>query len=240
MNLGKKHHASGVHDEDQWISLSDIMTSMMMIFLLISVSYMLKMERLANIIKDTKQDIYQELKQSLGNDLHKWGAELSPDLTIAFQDPDTLFDSGSAELKEKYKSNLNEFFPKYLKTIMQDNIRSKIKEVRIEGHTSSHWKWDTPANEAYFLNMALSQERTRDTLDYVMNNTGLTEIEKEWLQKKFRAIGFSSAAPRDKHGNPADSPETEDPLMSQRVEFKLLTNTEDLINQAANDGQVGL
>lgn len=226
-------------DETQWISLSDMMTSLMLCFLLISVFYMLKlehtitkMENIQNIetlINTTRQGIHSELKTIFDANAKKWGAELSPDLTLRFINPDSLFDTGQSTLKPSYKKSLQEFFPQYIHTMMQEKYRNQIKEIRIEGHTSSKWTDNTTSDVAYFLNMELSQRRTRETLNYLMNNTNLTNEEKDWLKRHFRAIGFSSAKPLDKNGELTTNSLDEDAKMSQRVEFRVITNTDELL-----------
>jgi outer membrane protein OmpA-like peptidoglycan-associated protein len=225
-------------DEAQWISLSDLMTSLMLCFLLIGVIYMLKLQHTSkkleqvqnveNLINTTRQGIHAELKKVFDTNAKKWGAELSPDLTLRFVNPESLFDTGQSVLKPSYKASLQEFFPQYIHTMMQEKYRNQIKEIRIEGHTSSKWTDNTTSDIAYFLNMELSQRRTRETLDYLMNNTYLNEEEKDWLKRHFRAIGFSSAKPLNKNGEPTTNPLDEDAKMSQRVEFRVITNTDEL------------
>lgn len=211
-------------DEAQWITLSDMMLSMMLIFLVVSITYMVKLhiyvEKLEKVkgieqtLQATKQGIHTQLKKLFDSNAKTWGAELSPDLTLRFVNPDTLFDSGSAALKTSYKNSLQAFFPQYLKLMMQPNFQSQIKEIRIEGHTSSLWSSTTTADQAYFLNMELSQRRTRETLAFLMNNTNLNDEEKNWLKKHFRAIGFSSAATLKSQGKPTITDTEEDIKMS--------------------------
>jgi outer membrane protein OmpA-like peptidoglycan-associated protein len=235
-------------DEAQWISLSDLMTSLMLCFLLIGVIYMLKLQHTSkkleqvqnveNLINTTRQGIHAELKKVFDTNAKKWGAELSPDLTLRFVNPESLFDTGQSVLKPSYKASLQEFFPQYIHTMMQEKYRNQIKEIRIEGHTSSKWTDNTTSDIAYFLNMELSQRRTRETLDYLMNNTYLNEEEKDWLKRHFRAIGFSSAKPLNKNGEPTTNPLDEDAKMSQRVEFRVITNTDELL-QVLDSGMGG-
>ncbi len=230
---------SQLDDETQWISLSDMMTSLMLCFLLIGVVYMIKLKNtekkmehvqsIEKLINATRQGIHAELKTVFDENSKKWGAELSPDLTLRFVNPDSLFDTGQSILKPSYKNSLQEFFPQYIHTMMQEKYRNQIKEIRIEGHTSSKWTDYTTSDVAYFLNMELSQRRTRETLDYLMNNTNLTDEEKDWLKRHFRAIGFSSAKPLNKNGEPTTNPLEEDAKMSQRVEFRVITNTDELL-----------
>ena len=72
-----------------------------------------------------------------------------------------------------------------------------------------------------------AQEKT-DSIPFV-----LTQNEKDWLKKKFRAIGYSSAATLGIDGKPASAFNVEDKDKSQRVEFRVVTDTEDRIRKIA-------
>ena len=116
---------------------------------------------------------------------------------------------------------------------MKDQYLGSIKEIRIEGHTSSHWAVGVDQDIAYIQNMQLSQSRAQNTLIYLLNYPGLSKNEKDWLKKKFRAIGYSSAATLGIDGKPASAFNVEDKDKSQRVEFRVVTDTEDRIRKIA-------
>lgn len=108
-----------------------------------------------------------------------------------------------------------------MRIITSDTYREDIAEVRIEGHTSSGWLGQTE-DEAYILNMGLSQERTRSTLAYVLN---LPEVsnQRAWLKEHMTANGLSSSKPV------LDNTGSEDSERSRRVEFRLRTDAESRI-----------
>ncbi len=228
-NLPQNNKTS--HKEDYWISLSDMMTSLMMLFLLISVIYMIKVQdsvKVPQIYKSTMQGLNKALKDKFDKDFHKWGAVLDKDLTIRFQQPDILFATGSSQLTPEFKKILDEFFPKYIKIMMSKEFINNIEEIRIEGHTSSFWGNGASVETAYFNNMQLSQERTKATLEYLMTskNINLNTTQKDWLMKHFRAIGFSSAKPLNSDGLEVKNKDEENSKLSQRVEFRVRTNIE--------------
>ena len=214
-------------DNDHFIPLSDIMTALMLLFLLISVVYMIKVDdsvRIPRIFKATSQGLLEKLGNEFQTDLKSWGAVLDKDLTVRFTEPDILFKVGSATLSPRFQEILDDFFPRYLKIMMDKTFINNIEEIRIEGHTSSFWG-ELTGNDAYFKNMELSQERTRAVLEYLLNSN-LTRKEKEWLRKHFRAIGFANAHPLNALGEPLKAGEREHALNSQRVEFRVRTNIE--------------
>jgi outer membrane protein OmpA-like peptidoglycan-associated protein len=93
-----------------------------------------------------------------------------------------------------------------------------IREIRIEGHTSSEWGPDSSPLDAYFSNMALSQQRTQEVLRYAY---GLNAVQQSgWFRERVAAVGLSSSRlVRDAQG-------AEDAEASRRVEFSVLTNFE--------------
>ena len=225
------------HNEDYWIALSDIMTALMLLFLLISVVYMIKVEdsvKIPQIFKQTTQGLDEKLRNEFDKDLKAWGAVIDKDLTIRFSQPDILFAVGSATLNEKFKAILDDFFPRYLKILMDDEFRDNIEEIRIEGHTSSFWG-KTEGDESYLKNMTLSQERTRAVLEYIISSSN--DEQKEWLKKYFRAIGFSSAKLLDSNSQPIANKADEDPAKSQRVEFRVRTNIEQKVGAIIKDNK---
>ena len=221
---------------DHWISLSDIMTALMMVFLLISIIYMIRVKEsvdIPRIFKADEQQLYSQLQDKLTTKLTKWGATLTPDLTVRFSNEDILFQAGSADLQPEFKQALDEYFPDYLRSLMQKRFIENIKEIRIEGHTSSFWAKGINNEAAYINNMQLSQQRAQNTLIYLLKSPYLTVKEKEWLKKKFRAIGYSSALTLGKNGKPSAKDNPEDFGTSQRVEFRVVTNAEDKIRAVA-------
>ncbi len=203
------------------------MTGLMVLFLLIAVAYMMRVEADASRVRDvavayneTRDELYADLDREFKQDLPRWGAELvKADLSIRFTNPDILFANGSSELKPEFKEILREFFPRYERILVSPKYRDSISEVRIEGHTSSEWTSLTTPDDAYFKNMELSQARTRSTLNLIM---GLPESESDraWLKRFVTANGLSSSQPiLDEHKN-------EDPARSRRVVFRVRTDAE--------------
>ena len=222
--FGFSHDSEG--QEDHWIPLSDLMTGLMMIFLLVAVSYMTdveitnyKIRKIAIRYNEVHDALYQELVREFRNDLPKWGAELHRDLSIRFREPDVLFSTGSDALNPRFKAILDDFFPRYIAILDSKKYRNSITEIRIEGHTSSFWNKATPPSSdmAYFNNMALSQARTRSTLLYVMELPDLSR-ERPWLKRVLTANGLSSSRLIYKETG------EEDPALSQRVEFRVRTD----------------
>ena len=211
------------HDggEEHWISVSDLMAGLMIIFLFIAITYIRPILNERDAIKEiavTWQEsevaLYDRLNEEFKDDLPRWNAELEREtLTVRFKEPDILFDSGRATLKPEFEHILSDFFPRYLNVL--SDFRDDIAEVRIEGHTSSEWMVATSGDEAYFHNMELSQDRTRAVLEYALLLPG-SSAQKSWAKKYITANGLSSSRlifTNDK----------EDKERSRRVEFRVRT-----------------
>jgi outer membrane protein OmpA-like peptidoglycan-associated protein len=218
---------SGAAHETHWIPLSDLMTGLMVMFLLIAVTYMMRVEADAAKVKDVaiayseiRDALYEDLQKEFASDLPKWRAQLiKTDLTIRFAEPEVLFATGSSELKPNFQEILKDFFPRYVRILTSPKYRGSINEVRIEGHTSSVWNGVSSPGDAYFLNMDLSQARTRSVLLFLLN---LPDIQDEtpWLRANVTANGLSSSHLI------VDAEGHEDAARSRRVEFRIRTDAE--------------
>lgn len=216
------------NDEDGWISVSDLMAGLMMVFLLIAVIYAKDADQRAQNVseivtewQDTELEIYRALEQEFRNDLVKWNAEIEREtLTVRFLSPEILFAAGKADLSDKFKSVLEDFMPRYV-NLLSTRFDSKIDEVRIEGHTSSEWESETSDNSAFIKNMWLSQARTREVLEYSLNLPDVQHLSP-WMIKKVSANGLSSARLVITDGK-------ENKPRSRRVEFNIKTKTKEAL-----------
>ncbi|WP_334082333.1 OmpA/MotB family protein [Helicobacter typhlonius] len=217
--------------DNQWISISDMMAGIMMIFLLIMVSFMLitqktqedlkiqnqkllelndAMSSIAKNYSNLQQELYEALLKEFGKDLKASEASIDEDNTIRFNEPEVLFDTGAKQVKKRFKDILDDFFPRYVKILSLEKFKGNIEEIRIEGHTSQIWFSAHSLEERYLGNAELSQARALEVLKYCFNLTSIDGY-KEWLIKVFRANGLSFAKP------------LEDDDKSRRVEFRVIT-----------------
>lgn len=216
------------NNEDHWIPLADIMTGMMIVFMLVAVSFMIKVQHRESILRKQyneiqagkiqnakiKDNIAKELQQTLGDKLEKWHAVLdSKNLIVKFNSSKVMFDTGKSSLKPEFINSLNEFFPLYLKVVEKhaDNIAS----VSVEGYASSVWGNLSDTDSAYFLNMNLSQQRANSVLRYIYEISQNTAT-RAYIRNYFTANGYSSSRVIFNEDG------TENTAQSQRVEFKIV------------------
>ncbi|MFY0664210.1 MAG: OmpA family protein [Natronospirillum sp.] len=217
-------------NEEHWLSVSDLMAGLMMVFLLVAVIFMVNAERERRTVTDVallyerlRLELYEDLLVEFEADLPRWGAELDDDLTFRFTRNDLLFDRGDNAIQPQFAAILEDFFPRYVNIIYQEKYRDDIREVRIEGHTDSTWG-GFDSDEAYIRNMELSQARTRSTAAYLLALPQLGGL-KDWLQENLTANGLSSS----KLILGADG--QEDEVRSRRVEFRVVTDADQRIEE---------
>ncbi|PSV63678.1 OmpA family protein [Photobacterium profundum] len=216
---------------EHWMSVSDLMAGLMMVFLFISVALMRdamierdKIKEVAVTYEENQQAIYLALLDEFESDLNKWGAEIDREsLSFNFTAPEVLFANGRASLTPQFQVILDDFFPRYLQAL--NTYKPSIQEVRIEGHTSSRWNNGSTDSEAYFNNMRLSQSRTRTVLSYVMALEPVKINHYDWVKGHVAAVGYSSSK------TIVNTDGIEDEKKSRRVSFRVITNAETQIRK---------
>lgn len=170
-----------------------------------------------------KNELDQALHREFGEDLDHWRAEIE-DGAIRFREPDILFDTNSAEIKDGFRRILDNFFPRYLRLLTSPRFRDEIEAVRIEGHTSTEWRDARDDRERYLKNAGLSQRRAFSVLDHCFSLPASRE-RQPWLVEVLRANGLSFARPVRKPDGSVDAER------SRRVEFRVITRTAERIRR---------
>lgn len=215
------------------ISISDLMSALCGIFALVMITIVvqLNMEKAEYTSKNAKaenyysmqQELYQEMLEEFENDLEKWNAEITKDLTIRFKDSNVLFEPWSANLKTEFKSILTNFFPRLIHILEKEQFSSEIDEIRIEGHTAREQR--KSFNQDYKEGMELSQERTREVMLHCLDT--LNTHQRTWVQENIAAIGYSLSRPVKINSEINWE-------ASRRVEFKVKTKAEKVIEEIAD------
>ena len=220
-------------DDSEWMSISDMMSGLMLIFMFIAISFMIqvqedkeKIENIAKTYSKDKEELNRDLTNEFKEDLERWEAEITKDNIIIFNSPTVLFRTGKSSIKRDFKNILNNFFPRYIKILSSIKYKNEIDEIRIEGHTSNTWSKGLKKSLTYLKNMKLSQNRANNVLSYCYSlNNNLIRKNRAWLEKHFRANGmaFSKLKYLDKEHSLVDL------IKSKRVEFRVQMKTEEKI-----------
>ena len=182
--------------ENIWIPFSDLMTALMLIFLLIVVLILQIIPPLDSFTKVEVQkheivldEIYKDLEEALSEKEQEWGLKLFEDLTITFENTDIIFDQDSSYIKDEFKNILDEFIPIYISIVTKEKYRNKIREVKIEGHTANI----SPIYNTYIRTVELSQSRSREIMNYILGSNyvnSLSNDKKEGLRFLLNANGY--------------------------------------------------
>lgn len=226
-----------------WMSVSDLMTGLMVIFLFIAVAYMSKVDENQTVLKDfveTKHQLHDKLVNEFKGDTAKWKMSIDGDLSMKFNNPSVLFAQGSYQLTDEFKQILDEFLPKYFNILLNDSLRSHIQEIRIEGHTDdlAAYSFDP---DPYISNIILSQQRSLSVMRYFLASDTYRSYnpqQQALLRYWFTVNGLSYGKPLDANGNlinPIENPKAEmDRDKSRRVEFRIVTSDKDVLENFVN------
>lgn len=223
-----------------WMSLSDLMTGLMIIFLFIAIAYISRVQSNQSVLTDyveTKKQLHDKLVKEFAGDTLKWQMAIGKDLSMKFNNPTVLFDLGSYELTPGFKSILDDFLPRYFNILLNDSLRSKIKEVRIEGHTDDV-PFPTLDSDPYIANVILSQQRALSVLRYFRKMKvyeQFSEKQKRLLEFWFTSNGLSFGKSLDKNGEyTLVSGKDIDRNLSRRVEFRIVTSGDEILENFVN------
>jgi len=218
------------YEDEFGLSIGDVMSALLMVFIMLLLamitSFSKKIES-SNKFFDKQNELHQALNDKFQNKFNsgEWVGRIDVDGTIVFEEPEVLFNAGKYSLKEKFKVILNEFYPDYIAVLTDSTFKSYLKEVRIEGHTSS----DHKSNDPYISNLVLSQNRSRSVLQYLLRERQILESvdeqDREWFKSEAVALGFSSSRPV------LDSNGEEDYFKSKRVTFQALLDAESFLKK---------
>ena len=203
--------------DEQWAPMSDLMAALMLIFMFVAIIFVRTVVDARSVQREECETMHRILAVEFGQDFEDWDVELLKDLTIRFRNPEILFAQGRDVVSPRFREILEDFFPRYVKILRSKKFLREVREVRIEGHTSSEWNGSTSDMEGYFKNMELSQDRTRAILHLVLQSEVAHE-DSQWLRPLITANGLSSSKPILDRNN------DEDRQRSRRVEFRLMTS----------------
>ncbi len=169
-----------------------------------------------------RTDIIGALQTAFNNSSMKVDAQTG---SITFSS-DVLFRYNSSTLTADSRETLKNVIPMYLDVLLQDQFRSYIAEIIIEGHTDT--------DGGYQSNMELSYARANAVADFCLNErNGLSKTEIEQLQKILTVNGKSWSNPvyqKDANGNFTDKV---DMPSSRRVEIKFRLKEDEMIEKIA-------
>lgn len=157
--------AADAPEQEYWLSYSDLMAGLLMVFVLM---LLISLDKYGGPAKEKMeldgattgvvQDLQEEFRESHGIVIDS--------LSGAVRFPDAvLFDEGSAMIRPEGRALLADFGPRYMQVLVGDSVnRRYLQAIAIEGHTND--------NGGYMYNLDLSQRRAFAVMQFLLNNAG--------------------------------------------------------------------
>ena len=213
-----------------WMSVSDLMTGLMVIFLFVAIAYMSKVRKNQSVLTDyveTKDSLHSKLVKEFAGDTLQWKMSIGTDLTMKFKNPTVLFAQGSWQLTPEFCEILDDFLPRYFNILLNDSLKTKIEEIRIEGHTDNV-PMPQLDPDPYIANVILSQYRALSVLRYFRSMKAFEKFsdeDKRLMEFWLTSNGLSYGKALDRNGQyTIVSGKDIDKQLSRRVEFRIVTN----------------
>lgn len=226
-------------ETNYWISFNDLMSGLLIIFILLFIYTMLdytqdaeELESIQNELEETKQMVIElsSTRAKIISLLQEAFERENIDITV---DANTgaiklkegiLYDIGKSEIKEEGKLFLERFIPIYLHILLENQeIEGELAEIIIEGHTDNVG--------SYLYNLNLSQDRAFNVVEFLLSDEFKYD-KKQKLQKYLTANGKS-------YSNLIYIDKKVDKESSRRVEFKFRLKEEETlleINKRLEEG----
>lgn len=220
------------HDSDEnhfWPSFTDLLTVLLLCFVLIFVSMMVikslqieEMKRTLDQIMGVRAELVSSLNAEFSDsDL---GIEVDEQTGAIIFNTEILFEFDKADLKGDAYVFLDEFVPLYLKILLESGYEDYVAEIIIEGHTDQFG--------SYLYNLELAQERAYSVAAYILGEHFPHQHIQDQMKEKLTVNSKSYTASRtDENGDYSAH-------ASRRVEFKfrlkdeeILEKTRELLNQ---------
>lgn len=187
-------------ETNYWISFSDLMAGLLIIFILLFVLTMLdnrrdseKLQGIQSELEETKQMVIElsstraKIITLLQEAFEKENIDIVIDINtgaIKLREG-ILYDVGKSEIKKEGKIFLQKFIPVYLHILLEnEEIEKELAEIIIEGHTDNVG--------TYLYNLNLSQDRAFNVVEFILSNE-FQYNNKEKMQKYLTANGKSFA-----------------------------------------------
>ena len=212
MRTGKGSSGKRADDTAFWISYSDLMTAMMIVFMLMVAISLLDIHEKQEQREMVRKEIVAELVSRLQQ---KYPVTIDVQTeTITISDG-ILFGFNEITLTEPGKEFLREFIPEYTDILLgNDRIKEHIAQIIIEGHADNVG--------SYEANLDKSLGRAYTVSTFLFSPMVAKFANREELKQILTANGRSNMEPK------------ESAEKSRRVEIKFRLKDWDLINANVN------
>ena len=191
-----------------WISFSDLMSALMVLFLVVMSVALLAVTRTVSETERLKAEREHEIElllQRVQNAAQEFGGLNVEGQSVDFDDR-ARFDFGSYDLTTAQSTLLRAFVPKVLEIARDPLGRKWLKQIVVEGFTDQ--------KGTYLFNLNLSLQRSQRVLCTLLaqptsGERPMTDAEKEQIRALFLVGGYSFNSAKSK------------PEESRRIELQL-------------------
>jgi outer membrane protein OmpA-like peptidoglycan-associated protein len=172
-------------------TLTDLMTSLAVIFVLLLVVFLKQAHDQSKRAKD-------QVKEQLGLLLEEKSLALQQDatdplsLTVMVGENQLRFPLGEYSLSRQGQDFVDQFFSSFARKICQPELREKVDSIVIEGHTDTSGE---RTEEGVRKNILLSQRRSFSVLERAMRSVQADKETYECLLRLSSATGRGSRKP---------------------------------------------
>ena len=194
-----------VDESAQWISISDLMAGLVIIFILTLTYYMLSYtEKTAKLTQN--QELKEQIMKSIKIKMRENGFKVKIDKRhwVIRMPDELLFDSGSAKLKKSGKELAKALGQVLHDVLTEKKFRGHVETVFIEGHTDKR-PLSKKLRERFRSNWELSAQRAINTWRELSNTKKeLTTLVNSKNEKLFSVSGYADTrkvVPNDSEEN---------------------------------------
>jgi len=205
-----------------WPSFTDLLTTILLCFILIFLTMMIikslqikEMKETLDQIMGVRAKLIEELRDTFTESTY--GIEVDEQTGAIIFDTEILFSYDDADLKENSFQFLDEFVPLYLDVLFASGYADYIAEIIIEGHTDR--------DGSYLYNLQLAQERAYSVAEYILSEEFPYKHIQENLAEKLTVNSKSYTDFR------TDDQGEYSAAASRRVEFKFRLKDEEILNK---------
>lgn len=209
-------------EEHFWPSFTDVLTIILLCFILIFIAMMVikslqieEMKRTIDQIMGVRVQLVNELKEEFSDSSS--GITVDEKTGAIIFDTDILFEFDEEELKPESYEFLDEFVPKYLDVLLGSGYEDYVAEIIIEGHTDR--------NGSYLYNLELAQARSFSVASYILGDEFPYKNIQDHLQEK---LTVNSKSYTDFRTDEQGEYSAQD---SRRVEFKFRLKDEEILDR---------
>lgn len=214
----KLHRKKSDESSFFWISYSDLMTTLAILFMLMVASSLLEIHEEQEQRNIIRTQIIDELINRLGQ---KYPVSIDIQTGAITISDGILFGFNQTSLTDQGKEFLKEFVPDYTDILLgNEKAREYVAQIIVEGHADNVG--------SYEINMEKSLGRAYTVSSYIFNQNEFPGFPyREDLKSILTANGRSNMDPK------------ETPELSRRVEFKFRLKDWDLLNTKIGAGLLG-